>query len=48
MGVSRVSQIEHGEAASLDVTARHVEALGGRLGLVPGFGDHTVRMPASG
>jgi DNA-binding XRE family transcriptional regulator len=50
MGVSiaRVSQIEHGEVASLDVIARYVEALGGRLDLVADFGDHTVRMPASG
>jgi ribosome-binding protein aMBF1 (putative translation factor) len=49
MGVSiaRVSQIEHGEVASLDVIARYVEALGGRLDLVADFGDHTVRMPAS-
>lgn len=52
MGVSiaRVSQIEHGEVATLDVIARYVEALGGRLDLVADFGDHTVRMrmPASG
>ena len=50
MGVSiaRVSQIEHGEAASLDVIARYVEALGGRLDLVADLGDHTLRMPASG
>lgn len=49
MGVSiaRVSQIEHGEATTLDVIARYVEALGGRLDLVADFGDHTVRMPAS-
>jgi ribosome-binding protein aMBF1 (putative translation factor) len=48
MGVSvaQVSQIEHGEIASLDVIARYVEALGGRLDLVADFGDHTVRMPA--
>lgn len=50
MGVSvaRVSQIEHGEGATLDVIARYVEALGGRLDLVADFGDHTLRMPASG
>lgn len=50
MGVSiaRVSQIEHGEVSTLDVVARYVEALGGRLDLVADFGDHTVRMPASG
>ncbi|MGA5052229.1 helix-turn-helix domain-containing protein [Streptomyces cellulosae] len=50
MGVSiaRVSQIEHGEGATLEVIARYVEALGGRLDLVADFGDHTLRMPASG
>lgn len=50
MGVSiaRVSQIENGEVAALDVLARYVEALGGRLDLVADFGDHTVRMPGSG
>ncbi|AQS68509.1 helix-turn-helix transcriptional regulator [Streptomyces pactum] len=50
MGVSiaRVSQIEHGEVATLDVIARYVEALGGRLDLIADFGDHTLRMPASG
>ncbi|WP_328845619.1 helix-turn-helix domain-containing protein [Streptomyces sp. NBC_00258] len=50
MGVSiaRVSQIEHGEVATPDIVARNVEALGGRLDLVADFGDHTVRMPASG
>ncbi|MCP9958955.1 MULTISPECIES: helix-turn-helix domain-containing protein [Streptomyces] len=48
MGVSvaRVSQIEHGEGATLDVIARYVEALGGRLELVADFGDRTLRMPA--
>ena len=36
MGVSvaRVSQIEHGEVTSVEVIARYVEALGGRLDLV--------------
>jgi transcriptional regulator with XRE-family HTH domain len=50
MGVSiaRVSQIEHGVVATLDVIACCVEALGGRLDLVADFGDHTLRMPASG
>ncbi|MDH6225892.1 transcriptional regulator with XRE-family HTH domain [Streptomyces sp. MJP52] len=50
MGVSvaRVSQIEHGETATLEVIARYVEALGGRLDLVADFGGHTLRMPASG
>jgi ribosome-binding protein aMBF1 (putative translation factor) len=47
ISVARVSQIEHGESATLDVIARYVEALGGRLDLVADFGDHTLRMPAS-
>ncbi|MEU9875040.1 helix-turn-helix domain-containing protein [Streptomyces phaeochromogenes] len=48
VSIARVSRIEHGEVATLDVVARCVEALGGRLDLVADFGDHTVRMPASG
>ncbi|MFC9914751.1 helix-turn-helix domain-containing protein [Streptomyces sp. NPDC127197] len=50
MGVSiaRVSQMEHGEGATFDVIARHIEALRGRLDLVADFGDQTLRMPASG
>ena len=49
MGVSvaRVSQIEHGEVASFEVSARYVEALGGRLDLVADFGDRTIRLPVS-
>jgi len=49
MGVSiaRVSQIEHGEVTSLDVIARYVQALGGRLDLVADFGDRTLRMPVA-
>jgi len=49
MGVSvaRVSQIEHGEVTSVEVIARYVEALGGRLDLVADFGDSTLRMPVS-
>jgi ribosome-binding protein aMBF1 (putative translation factor) len=49
MGVSvaRISQIEHGEVTSLDVIARYVEALGGRLDLVADFGDRTVRLPVT-
>jgi transcriptional regulator with XRE-family HTH domain len=44
MGVTpgRVSQIERGEVATLDAIARYIEALGGRLGLVASFGDHTL------
>ncbi|HSA49734.1 MAG TPA: helix-turn-helix transcriptional regulator [Yinghuangia sp.] len=48
ISVARVSQIENGEVATLDVVARYVEALGGRLDLVADFGDHTLRMPAGG
>ncbi|WP_244904926.1 helix-turn-helix domain-containing protein [Streptomyces prasinopilosus] len=48
LSVARVSRIEHGEGATLDVIARYVEALGGRLDLVADFGDHTLRMPAGG
>src|SRR5258708_28638137 len=40
-----VSQIEHGEVTSVEVIARFVEALGGRLDLVADFGDRTVTLP---
>jgi DNA-binding XRE family transcriptional regulator len=44
MGVTpgRVSQIEHGEVATIDAVARYIEALGGRLDLIASFGDHTL------
>jgi hypothetical protein len=44
MGVTpgRVSQIERGELATIDAVARHVQALGGKLGLIASFGDHTL------
>ena len=42
-----VSQIEHSEVTSVDVIARYVEAIGGRLDLVADFGDRTVRLPVS-
>lgn len=48
VSIAHVSQIEHGEVATVDVIARHVEALDGRLDLVADFGDHTLRIPASG
>lgn len=48
VSIARVSQTENGEVAALDVLARYVEALGGRLDLVADFGDHTVRTPGSG
>ena len=47
VSVSHVSQIEHGEVASLDVLARYVEALGARLELVADFGEWMVRLPVS-
>jgi ribosome-binding protein aMBF1 (putative translation factor) len=47
VSIARISQIEHGEATSLDVIARYVEALGGRLDLVADFGDRTLRLPVS-
>ena len=49
MGVSvaRVPQIEHDEVTSLEVIARYVEALGGRLDLVDDLGDRTVLLPVS-
>ena len=40
-------QIEHSEVTSVDIIARSVEALGGRLDLVADFGDRTVRLPVS-
>ena len=45
--VARVSQIEHGEVTSVEVIARYVEALGGRLDLVAAFADRTIRLPVS-
>jgi DNA-binding XRE family transcriptional regulator len=47
VSIARISQIEHGEVASLDVIARYVEALGGRLDLVADFGDRTLRLPVT-
>ena len=44
VSIARISQIEHGEVTSLDVIARYVEALGGRLDLVADFGDRTLRL----
>jgi transcriptional regulator with XRE-family HTH domain len=44
MGVTpwRVSQIQRGEAATIEAIARYIEALGSRLDLVASFGDHTL------
>jgi transcriptional regulator with XRE-family HTH domain len=47
VSIARVSQIEHGEVTSFEVIARYVEALGGGLDLVAGFGDRTIRLPVS-
>ncbi|MFE3447515.1 helix-turn-helix domain-containing protein [Nonomuraea sp. NPDC059194] len=46
MGVTkmRVSQIERGEVASVEVLARYIEAIGGRLELTASFDDGTYRM----
>jgi hypothetical protein len=43
MGVTpgRVSQIERGELFTIEAIARYVQALGGRLGLIANFTDHT-------
>lgn len=49
MGVSsgRVSQIERGDVATVDVIAAYVAALGGKLELLADFGGHLLRMPTS-
>lgn len=48
MGVTkaRVSQIERGEVSSVDVVARYVEAIGGRLELTATFPGGTYRLRA--
>ncbi|MGN2635604.1 helix-turn-helix domain-containing protein [Nocardia takedensis] len=47
MGVSpgRVSQIEHGEVATVEALAAYVSALGGKLELLVDIGGHLLRMP---
>ena len=49
MGVSpgRVSQIEHGEVATVEALAAYVSALGGKLELLADFGGHLLKMPAN-
>jgi predicted transcriptional regulator len=49
MGVTpgRVSQVERGEVATIEVIARYIEALGGRLDLIASFGDHTLTISAT-
>jgi len=46
MGVTigRVSQIENGELAGIDVLDRYVSALGGSLQLVASFGDEQIKV----
>src|SRR5882757_7852172 len=41
--VGRVSQIENGELAGIDVLDRYVSALGGSLHLVASFGDEQIK-----
>jgi DNA-binding XRE family transcriptional regulator len=42
--VGRVSQIENGELAGIDVLDRYVSALGGDLQLVADFGDEQIKV----
>ncbi|MCX0271668.1 helix-turn-helix transcriptional regulator [Nocardia zapadnayensis] len=47
MGVSpgRVSQIEHGEVATVEALAAYVSALSGKLELLADIGGHRLKMP---
>ncbi len=42
--VGRVSQIENGELAGIDVLDRYVNALGGLLEIVANFGDEQIKV----
>lgn len=42
--VGRVSQIEHGELAGMDVLDRYVVELGGLLEIVANFGDEQFKV----
>lgn len=42
--VGRVSQIENGELAGIDVLDRYVSALGGDLQIVANFGDEQIKV----
>ena len=42
--VGRVSQIENGELAGIDVLDRYVSALGGSLQIVASFGDEQFKV----
>ncbi len=46
MGVTagRISQIEQGDLSGLDVLDRHVQALGGQIGIVATFGDEQLKV----
>lgn len=46
MGVTigRVSQVENGELARIDVLDRYVSALGGDLQIVANFGDEQIKV----
>lgn len=43
----RVSQIEHGEVATVEALAAYVSALGGKLDLMADIGGHLLKMPAN-
>jgi DNA-binding XRE family transcriptional regulator len=49
MGVTpgRISQIEHGEVATVEAIASYVVALGGTLELLADFGGHQLKLPAN-
>ena len=47
IGLFRGSRRAVARLLALEVIARYVEALGGRLDLVADFGDRTVRLPVS-
>jgi DNA-binding XRE family transcriptional regulator len=49
MGVTpgRVSQIEHGEVATVEAIAAYVAGLGGKLELLADIGGHLLKMPAN-
>jgi hypothetical protein len=42
--VGRISQIESGEVAGVDVLDRYVTALGGLLEIVANFGDEQIKI----
>lgn len=50
MGItkSRVSQIERGEVSTVDVIARYVQALGGRLQISAVFGNELLILQSAG